>query len=179
MATKSIPSAALVRELLHYDPETGVFRWRQSGSGRRASLIAGAVNRAPSGNLRINITINHKNYKAHQLAWLYVTGKWPPRQVDHKDTNSLDNRWVNLRLATRVQNRRNSGMARNNTSGFVGAIWDKHAGMWIARIRGKFLGRFKTAEEAGEAYRKAALEQYGEFAHSSLRPIGRPRRREK
>lgn len=168
MAAKKILTAEYLREILHYDPETGVFRWRKSGSGRRASLIAGAVNRAPSGNLRINITIKGKNYKAHQLAWLYMMGKWPPRQVDHKDTNSLDNRWVNLRLATRVQNRRNSGMARNNTSGFVGACWDKHAKKWKAAIRGRHLGHFKTAAEAGEAYRKAALEEYGEFVHIAL-----------
>lgn len=168
MATKSILTAERLRELLHYDPNTGIFRWKQSGSGRKATGIAGAINITHSGKIRIIITIDYKVYKAHRLAWLYVHGSWPDRQIDHINDDASDNRWINLRLATRQQQRWNRGIARNNTSGLTGAHYDRTVQKWCAAISGKSLGHFKTKEEAHEAYRQAALEKYGEFAHSSL-----------
>lgn len=91
-----------------------------------------------------------------------------PRQVDHINRNTLDNRRSNLRIATRSQNQHNRGKSRNNTSGFKGVSFLKNSNRWIARIsiekQNKFLGRFMTAEEAHQAYERAAALYHGEFA---------------
>ncbi len=90
-------------------------------------------------------------------------------EVDHKNHQTLDNRRVNLRLATRTQNITNQRISRRNTSGFKGVYWDKEHGRWRATIslNGKLrsLGWFNSPETAGEAYRRAATEVYGEFAY--------------
>jgi len=165
MAKRKRITVAELRALLRYDPETGEFTWLQTGSGRNADGRAGSLGHKGC----IQITIRYRNYKAHMLAWLYMTGKWPQREIDHWNTKRADNRWSNLRLATRTQNRRNSGLPRNNKSGYVGVFWDKYARKWRASIGSKFLGNFATPEEGAEAYRKAALAKYGEFAHESLK----------
>ena len=90
------------------------------------------------------------------------------RIPDHINKNSLDNRRSNLRPATYIQNGMNSGLRKNNTSGFKGVSWDKRKGKWKAAImhnrKTKFLGYFDTPEEGHAAYCKAAVELVGEFA---------------
>ena len=88
--------------------------------------------------------------------------------VDHIDTNPLNNRRDNLRLANTAQNAMNKGKPSNNTSGFKGAHYHKLNRVWEAAItvngKQKHLGNFGTAEEAYEAYCKAAKQYFGEFA---------------
>lgn len=87
--------------------------------------------------------------------------------VDHADGNTLNNRRSNLRVATQLENARNSRKSKNNTSGYKGVHWHEKAGRWRAMIGGrqkKHIGYFDTPEEAHEAYCKAAAETYGEFA---------------
>lgn len=88
--------------------------------------------------------------------------------VDHIDGNPLNNRLLNLRLATRSQNCINTGKPKNNTSGFKGVSFHQKTSKWIARIgyqcERKFLGYYSTAEEAAKAYNKAAIELFGEYA---------------
>ncbi len=87
---------------------------------------------------------------------------------DHINGNTLDNRRANLRLATYSQNLRNQKRARHNTSGYKGVGWHKASGKWRAYIQfnGKHisLGYFDTPESAYEAYKKGALEYFGEFS---------------
>lgn len=121
------------------------------------------------GNLFYRIIkIYGKAYPAHRLAFLYMTGKFPSEQVDHKDLNGLNNRWDNLRPATRTQNSWNCKAQINNTSGFKGAYLDNRWGRYQALIRvngkSKSLGYFDTAKEAGAAYAVAAKNYFGEFS---------------
>ena len=153
-----------LKAVLNYDPERGLFTWRHSriGRGCRAGATAGRPNER--GYLRLGI--DGVRYKAHQLAWLYMTGEWPELQIDHRNNDKSDNRWSNLRLATGSQNQANRGLQRNNTSGFKGV--SARRGKFAAYIKrdGKkhTLGSFDTAEEAHAAYVAAAPLFHGEFA---------------
>lgn len=92
---------------------------------------------------------------------------FPDSIIDHINGNVLDNRRANLRLATPVQNAWNSGLRSNNTTGIKGAHRQQN-GKFSSRIEHKrkrtYLGVYATAEEAGAAYRAAALQLHGEFA---------------
>ncbi len=99
-----------------------------------------------------------------------MTGEWVD-EVDHENTVRSDNRWDNLRAATRGQNRANCGAYKNNTSGLKGVSFYKRTGKWKAQIQasGKktFLGYFLTKEAAHQAYAHAANEYFGEFARAA------------
>jgi len=91
------------------------------------------------------------------------------RVVDHIDGNKLNNQRANLRVCSNSQNLQNRGAQANNSSGFKGVTWNKRDRRWHARIsvgpKNKHLGTFRSAAEAGEAYRAAALLFHGEFAY--------------
>ena len=156
-------AAERLRDLLSYDPDTGHFRWKVSNSNRcKVGDIAGF--KETEG--RIQIRIDNKTYRAHRLAWLHTYGRWPQHQIDHINHDQSDNRLSNLREATNQENSRN--MRKKNSSGLRGAQWSPRVGRWKSEIRTnsgkKFLGWFKTKEEAHSAYVKAALLHHGEFA---------------
>jgi hypothetical protein len=94
--------------------------------------------------------------------------KKDPRIVDHINHDTLDNRKINLRICTNTENIRNSGMSKNNTSGYKGVSYRKKEKNWRAYIRvnsvQKYLGCFKTKEQAAEMYNEAAKWYHGEFA---------------
>ncbi len=81
-----------LKELLNYDPETGVFTWRVNKCQAKAGDIAGCRN----SNGHISITIDQNHYYGHQLAWLFVFG-YIEKQIDHENRNAGDNRICNLR----------------------------------------------------------------------------------
>ena len=110
-------SAERIRELLHYDPLTGIFIWKVTLSNRAK---AGSICNYKSHGY-ISIRINGLLYGAHRLSWVYMTGEWPDEEIDHKDTHILNNKWGNLRKATKLQNRQNmSFRKKQNTSGYKG-----------------------------------------------------------
>ncbi|MBV9127076.1 MAG: HNH endonuclease [Verrucomicrobia bacterium] len=149
---------ARLRELLHYDPDTGEFRWwKRVGNEVRLGEKAGYL----------EIRIDKRVYQAHQLAWRYMTGHWCRPLVDHRDGDATNNRWTNLRRATPSQNNANSRRPRHNTSGYKGVSLRK-SGRWQAVICNKgrliSLGTFATPEAAHAAYAAAARKLFGEFA---------------
>jgi hypothetical protein len=151
-----------LKELLSYDPETGVFTRLvgRSGPNARAGDVAGCDN----GQGYIRIYIDGRPYKAHRLAWFYMHGVWPS-EMDHRNGNRSDNRIANLREVTRAENKANFSAYRNNTSGYPGvSSWN---GRWKAQIQkdGKkeFLGYHSTPEAARDAYVAAAQRLFGEF----------------
>jgi hypothetical protein len=153
-------TAERLREALHYDPETGSFTWRINRRAIRAGNAAGTK----KSNGYIQIRIDQKTYLAHRLAWLYMTGDWPPHTIDHSNTDVSDNRFRNLREATQSQNNGNANLTKKNTSGRKGVSWKKSRGKWVASIHQKHIGIFENLDDAAKAYAKAAQEYFGEFA---------------
>ena len=156
-----------VRELLHYDPATGQFRWRVN-VGSYGRIPAGTVAGAKSLNGYIYITIGRHRCLAHRLAWFYVNGEWPEKQIDHINNNRVDNTWSNLRLADQSENSCNGSLRTTNTSGYRGVSWSTAKRKWVASIvknRKQFkLGYFSCKHEAYSAYCKAARKLHGEYA---------------
>ena len=154
--------AATVRSLLSYDPETGVFRWLSD----RKSGAHGSITHAHAGDVAgsivhgyVIIGIGKTLYRAHRLAWLYMTGEWPSLDIDHIDTCRANNAFANLRLATRTMNAENNRRARKNSSSGLAGVYHvprSPAKPWKAQIRsdGKqhYLGCFATCEEAHAAF---------------------------
>lgn len=147
-------SAQRLRQVLHYDPLTGEFmhlrkhlRDKQPGCGHRCT----------DGYTYLGVDNAH--VLAHRAAWLYMTGAWPIDQVDHIDGDKANNRFLNLRDASRETNAQNLHRPRaDNKSGFLG-VHLHPAGKWVAMIRiagkKKNLGYFTTPELAHVAYVQA------------------------
>ena len=160
MDKSSLLTAARLRELLHYSPESGVFTWIVRPSNNvHIGDTAGC--RGSKGYLYI--TTNRRLYLAHRLAWLYMRGEWPTAQIDHVDGIRGNNRFSNLREATSSQNMQNQRRARiNNRSVLLGVSRSGAKGPWIARIcvdkEERFLGHFPTPELAHAAYLQAKRE---------------------
>lgn len=143
-----------LKELLHYNPDTGIFTWALPTNKKfKPGQIAGCLN---AGGY-FCIGMDGKNYLSHRLAWLYVYGKWPNNEIDHKDGNTKNNIFKNLRDATKNINQQNQRKPRkDNTSGFLGVTWCKKHNAWIARIgingTRKHIGVYQTAKSAYDAY---------------------------
>lgn len=164
-----------VRELLDYDPETGVFIWRVDRVGGNGTVVKAAGSVAGCASMRetnsyLHIVINGRSYGAHRLAWLIMTGSWPAKDIDHKDGDGLNNQWINLREATSSQNCANKRLRRDNTSGAKGVSWRPDLGKWKATItaegKTRHLGFFVDKDDAAAAYEAAATEHFGEFART-------------
>lgn len=148
ISTRNSVSAERIREVFDYDPLTGLFTALVSRSSREAGTVtSGSV----SGEY-LELVIDWVRIKAHIVAWIWMTGEWPKAQVDHRDLDKRNNRWENLREATKPQNSANTPLRSNNTSGSKGVSWDKYRGKWMVRIKvdGKYLGvgRFDVKEDA-------------------------------
>jgi hypothetical protein len=154
-------TTARLHELLRYDPSTGVFTWRMSRGSRAAGQTTGAVNSHGYVLIGLDGTI----WKAHQLAWLYVTGEWPREWIDHRDGDKANNRFTNLRLASfgiNAQNRRTAN--RGARAGLLG-VCATSAGRWQAAIvipgdKRRYIGVFDTPEEAHAAYVEAKRQHH-------------------
>lgn len=184
MAERDDLTAEYVRQILDYNPETGEFAWKERTadmfvSGARSaewqcrqwnSRLAGK----PAGCFRnlgyILISIDNQRYYAHRLAWLYVTGEWPGKHIDHIDGNPSNNRFANIRVATRSENNRNVIKRCTNTSGHKGVYWHNAAGKWCVQINIEgirlHLGLFDEdkLDDAASAYAKASEKYHGKFS---------------
>lgn len=149
-----------LQALLAYDAETGIFRWASKPARR---ILVGSIAGCRDTDGYILIRIDGILHKAHKLAVFLSTGVYPDK-VDHRNGITSENWLKNLRVATATQNSQN-GKRRKNETGVRGVV--KVGGSYIARIRipGKrlHLGTFKTADDAGAAYERAAAEHHGSF----------------
>ena len=146
-------TAARVRELLSYDPETGFFTWLLARGCVPAGAIAGSID-----NRRVRFGVDGRYYLAHRLAWLWMTGEWPTADIDHIDGDPANNRWSNLRDVNRSTNVQNVRRARkNNKAGLLGV--SPHGKSWraVIGVEGKRInvGTFETPQLAHDAYLNA------------------------
>lgn len=155
-----------LKEVLEYNPECGIFTWRKVlyNHIHLLNTVAGSI----YANGYRYVQIGGKDYRAGRLAWFYVHGEWPAAYVDHINGNRADDRIENLRLATNSQNQANRGVMATNTSGTKGVRYEASRRRWRAQItangKSKCLGRFRSRDEAMQAYAKAAKEIWGDFA---------------
>ncbi len=158
-------SHADLLKAVSYDPDTGDFTWREGRSnGVRAGQKAGYTRK--DGYLIL--VLNCQQYLGHRVAWFFMTGEWPPHMIDHISGDPADNRFANLREASRSQNMMNMALPPTNTSGVKGVSWFKGTKKWEAHItkdrNRRHLGYFKDFDAAVAARRAAEQELFGEFA---------------
>ena len=144
-----------LKELLRYDPETGVFVWLKNPRHRaiREGNVAGSLCKG-----RLQIGIDQRFYRASRLAWLYVHGEWPKHEIDHINGDKSDNRIANLRDVSRLVNQQNIRKAlRHNATGILGAsrINRRFRAKLTTDGVSQHLGYFDTPEEAHTAYVEA------------------------
>ena len=160
---KKLTRSQLIK-VLSYDPKSGLFTWRMSGSGRKLGQPAGCV--TSLGYRRIHVF--GRSYWAHHLAWLYSKGSLPGEEVDHINGVKTDDRIENLRPCTRAQNARNRKRAKNNRSGATGVYFHPRRRRWIAQIylnrKSIIVGRCHSFDDAVVARRKAEAHYFGIFA---------------
>lgn len=152
---------------LRYDQDSGNLWWAIRGQGRPLTRPAGSNNGA--GYLVIKITLegDKKRFFAHRIVWFLCHKEWPIAQIDHINGVKDDNRIANLRQATHSQNQFNKH-SQGGSSIYKGVSFREERGIWRAVVqlnkKSKYLGAFKTQEEAALAYDKAAKALFGEFA---------------
>lgn len=152
-----------LKELLEYDPETGMWRWNnpQARNKKPISEQAGTIS---VHGYRI-ITYCGVKYRASRLAWLYMTGEWPSHEIDHKDRDKANDKWENLRDLTRSDNACNRGLQSNNASGARGVHWDNTRSKWFVQVKSEggniFVGRFDDFDEAVTARDRVAAQYQG------------------
>ena len=174
-------SVEVARALLDYDPQTGALVWRS----RDPSMFEGAFAERQcatwnsrfagkrAGSLGLNnrwsLGFNKRRVSATRVIWLLVTGTWPEKEVDHKNTDSSDDSWVNLRLATKSQNSSNQG-AKHGGVGLKG-VYARKRGRFVAQIKVKgvhiHLGVFNCPAAAHFAYVIASAKYHGEFGRAA------------
>lgn len=155
-----------INSILHYNPETGVFTWAKPvGKKIKIGMRAGTLN--PKG-YRV-IIIAGKIHREHRLAFLCMTGEMPLNEVDHINGVRDDNRWINLRLATKFENQWNQKKPTNNTSGLKGVCWNKRDKRWVAKVGFNgdviYLGGFSSKNNAEDAVRRYRERLHGKFTN--------------
>lgn len=166
-------SQSLIRELLDYDPETGLLTWRTRPRSMFATELAarawiprftGKIAGVRSGSGYLILGIFGRRYMAHRICWVHAVGEIGLLQIDHINGTRDDNRLCNLRAVTAVENCRNKKTMSNNKSGVNGVCWMGGRKRWVAQIGSngtqRVVGSFHTFEEAVAA-RMAAEKAIG------------------
>lgn len=156
---------ARLLEVLSYDRDSGVFVWKINKSqATKAGTKAGTVCLKDG---YIVISIDYKTYKAHRLAWYYETGEMPEDCIDHINRIRKDNKFCNLRLATKKQNMENTKVRKDSVSGYRGVSFKKKINAWIGYVshnkKQHYLGKFETKELASLAVEAKRLELFTHY----------------
>lgn len=153
--------------LLDYDTSTGVFTRKTRTCNR---VKAGSRADVSDGCGYLRVRVDNIVYRAHRLAWFYVTGRWPT-YIDHINRDKEDNRFSNLRECTLSENCVNKDLKKTNKSGVKGVCWHKSTKKWICQIqvnkKNTYLGVYDTLDEAKKVIAEARIKYYGDFANEN------------
>jgi hypothetical protein len=155
-----------LKEVLDYNPETGIFTYKVSRVSNKSGTPAGCLD-----HKYLRVRIDNKLYYCHRLAWLYMTGKFPALFIDHIDNIQSNNKWLNLRECSNAENLRNTKLPSHNTSGAKGVRWSKACNKWVARCRVNYkdihIGLFANKDDAIKARNDYASIHHGVFYRES------------
>jgi len=159
---KPILDAERVRQVFHYDPQTGLFTRIGTSAWKTNVMKPTPVGRTPGRFGYVHLTMDGQIYPAHRIAFVYMTGRQPIEQIDHINGIRHDNRWGNLREVSYSENSQNTAHRKNTHSGLRGVY--PASGKWIARIclnkQRQYLGIYDTPEEAHAAYLKTRAQLF-------------------
>ena len=164
-----------LHERLEYNSSTGELRWKcRPSSNPWNARFAGKIAGCPSNRAYLCIALTHlgqqHRYLAHRIAFAMTYGRWSDAEIDHKNGVKSDNRLVNLREATRIQNCQNAKKRVNNTTGHTGVFRTRRR--WFAQIHAngerKHLGCFDDREEAAHAYLAARRQLHPFYARQEV-----------
>ena len=154
-----------LRELLWYDAQTGVFRWRKEM--RRGIIKPWSVAGGVDNYGYIKIKIKQIDYRAHRLVWMYVYGQMPTNEIDHINGIRNDNRLCNLRPVTVKQNKENVALRKDSSTGCLGVHFCKKTKKYVAKISHNkkpiYVGRFDNIDDAATAVRQKRREIYSHY----------------
>lgn len=182
MKIAPLPSMAFLKECVEYNPNTGILFWKRRPlahfqNAHRMKIFNTQFSGEKAGCLRGNgyIYIHFSGIGAilaHRAIFKLMTGRDPVHDVDHKNLDRADNRWENLREATRAQNMHNTIEHRDSFHQLKGVDFSKQKNKFRARIcmngKAKNLGLFSSGEDAHRAYCNAASELHGEFFNQGV-----------
>lgn len=173
MRKHSLPTPERLRKLLRYEPDTGLFFWRErtpedfSEKQRSKQHRCNTWNRRYAGKVAFSANINGGylvgsvdalQFRSHRAAWAMYYGEWPNGNIDHRNGDTSDNRIKNLRNGSQSQNSRNCRLRKDSSSGHTGVHWHKAAGKWMVHGVGDgrrvYLGLFTDLDEAVTARRE-------------------------
>ena len=159
----------ILRELLDYNPETGILTWEEREvkwfKTERSSKVwntryAGKIASSNHGDGYKKLHVFDMGFKTHRVAYTLYHGKWPDNYIDHINGIPTDNRIENLRDVTPEENAKNLAVNKRHPSGIYGVHFNSLHNTWRANIKGKHLGSFEDKEDAIKA-RKEAEVKYG------------------
>lgn len=173
MAAKKMPDAAYLRERFAYDPATGVLTWKKrpradfrSDRGWKIwnTRYSGSIAGTRGSKDHRYVIIRYSRYAVHRIVWKIVIGRDPVNEIDHKNHDGTDNRWVNLREATRQQNCFNK--RRHKQDGVEKLPGGRYRARGHCNRKTIHLGVYDTLEQAREVSRAFASNLHGEFFNS-------------
>lgn len=161
----SIEMEKKLKYFLSYDPETGVFKWANSPN---YNIKSGDTARNITVKGYARIRLNKKHFFLHRVAWFFYYGSWPDCLIDHINGDRADNRISNLREASFSENARSKGIQKNNKTGYKGiskvkGCYSRFSARIVLPSGLKYIGSYKSEEEAHAAYIAEAQKHFGEF----------------
>jgi len=162
-----------IKKHLSYEPNTGKVFWKISPNNRIKEGQEVACKDGQRGQITVTFEGKSKNYRLHRVAWLLHYGSWPKGCLDHVNNNPSDNRIENLRECSHSDNMKNQKVRRDSSTGYKGVCYrpSKSGGFYTAQIyynnKLRYIGSYKTAEQAASAYDEAAILLHKEFAKTN------------
>ena len=150
---KALPSQEELHQLFDYSIITGALYWKSDPTRRAGSGSPGCYRQVQKNGAR---------FYEHRLIYKWVTGEDPEDLfVDHCNGIKDCNGWHNLRLASNSQN-------QQNRKGVSGVYWNELRQKWYSQItvdgKVRYVGIFKSKQEAVKARKRAAAQFFGDYA---------------